>query len=271
MFAGLLFLSCEDSPQYHVKKEIPYEVKESKSNAHDERNVSDSDDSYKTPASPHKRKLLEAPSDDKERYYDNDSHAGGGDVTSAVHFDDHSPIIGDAFFSEELGIRKVNSKTKHDDTDFTNGPGGVFYGYRNAGTIMYPSGEGDDDVEALYDKEDDDVRGEQDYVTNDNDEAENTRENATDRLVPSEQRLVSDLLWSYERAVRPVANASTTVHVDIDLTVTQIFDLVTISHIYITFSNNWYQSVNHRPATIIMITVIAMHGPSTPPLSASNF
>ena len=231
IFAGLLFLSCQDSPQYHVKKEIPYEVKVSKSNVHDERNVIDSDDGYKTHASPHRRKLLEAPSDDNERYYDNDSHAGGGDVTSAVHFDDHSPIIGDDFFTDELGIRKVNSKTKHDDTDFTNGPGGVFYGYRNAGTIMYPNGDGDDDVEDIYDGEDDDVKSDQDDVTSDNDEAENTRENATDRLVPSEQRLVSDLLWSYERAVRPVANASTTVHVDIDLTVTQIFDLVTISHL----------------------------------------
>ena len=236
IFAGLLFLSCEDSHQYHVTNEIPYQVKESKSNVHDERNVIDSDDGYTTHASPHRRKLLEAPSDDNERYYDNDSHAGGGDVTSAVHFDDHSPIIGDDFFSDELGIRKVNSKTKHDDTDFTNGPGGVLYGYRNAGTIMYPSGEGDDDVEALYDKEDDDVSGEQDYVTNDNDdEAEDTRANYTDRSVPSEQRLVSDLLWSYERAVRPVANASTTVHVDIDLTVTQIFDLVTISHMPLVY------------------------------------
>ena len=214
---------------------MSYEVRESKSNIHDERNVIESDDSYKNNISPQKRKLLEASSEEDERYYDNNSRAGGDDdVTSAVNVDDHSPIGGDDLFSDDFVIRKVNFKTKHDDTDFTNRPGGVFNGYQNAGTI-YPNGKVDDDAEDMYHGEDGDVSAEQDYVTNDSNDTEDTQENATDRLVPSEQRLVSDLMWNYERAVRPVANASATIHVDIDLTVTQIFDLVTISHLSITF------------------------------------
>ena len=49
-----------------------------------------------------------------------------------------------------------------------------------------------------------------------------------DSLLPVEQRLMNKLLWKYERAVRPVKNASDTVVVRMGLTITQIFDLVSL-------------------------------------------
>ena len=44
--------------------------------------------------------------------------------------------------------------------------------------------------------------------------------------LPVEQKLMNHLLRNYERSVRPVKNASDTVHVRMGLTLTQIFDMV---------------------------------------------
>lgn len=55
---------------------------------------------------------------------------------------------------------------------------------------------------------------------------------------PTEQRLMRQLLRHYERAVRPVRNASDTVMVRMGLTLTQIFNMVSklIDRLYTSFS-----------------------------------
>lgn len=45
------------------------------------------------------------------------------------------------------------------------------------------------------------------------------------RVIPDEQRLMNHILKGYEKAVRPVQNASTAVIVKMGLTLTQIFDM----------------------------------------------
>ena len=58
----------------------------------------------------------------------------------------------------------------------------------------------------------------------DGDEAEYSDEDELDS--PTEQRLMRQLLRRYERAVRPVRNASDTVMIRMGLTLTQIFNMV---------------------------------------------
>lgn len=48
--------------------------------------------------------------------------------------------------------------------------------------------------------------------------------------LPVEQKLMNKLLRHYERSVRPVRNASDTVQVKMGLTLTQIFDMVSIMY-----------------------------------------
>lgn len=50
-------------------------------------------------------------------------------------------------------------------------------------------------------------------------------DDVTSRPVPDEQRLMNHILRGYEKAVRPVQNASTAVIVKMGLTLTQIFDM----------------------------------------------
>lgn len=51
-------------------------------------------------------------------------------------------------------------------------------------------------------------------------------DDVTPRPVPDEQRLMTHILRGYEKAVRPVQNASSIVVVKMGLTLTQIFDMV---------------------------------------------
>jgi hypothetical protein len=56
------------------------------------------------------------------------------------------------------------------------------------------------------------------------------------RGVPDEQRLMVHLFNGYERTVRPVRNASTPVVIRMGLTLTQIFDMVSLYKRFISFS-----------------------------------
>ena len=60
----------------------------------------------------------------------------------------------------------------------------------------------------------------------DSDAADDDDEDEDDGDSPTEQRLMRQLLRRYERAVRPVRNASDTVMVRMGLTLTQIFNMV---------------------------------------------
>lgn len=59
-------------------------------------------------------------------------------------------------------------------------------------------------------------------------------DDVTSRPVPDEQRLMNHILRGYEKAVRPVQNASTAVIVKMGLTLTQIFDMAST---YFVISN----------------------------------
>ena len=62
----------------------------------------------------------------------------------------------------------------------------------------------------------------------------NNKDNKTQNRdsIPTEQRLMNDLLTHYERSVRPVRNASETVIVRMGLTMTQIFDMVSLDNLF---------------------------------------
>jgi len=75
-----------------------------------------------------------------------------------------------------------------------------------------------DDSDAAADDRDDDVDDDDEYEDEELDS-------------PTEQRLMRHLLRRYERAVRPVRNASDTVIARMGLTLTQIFNMVSpVSH-----------------------------------------
>ncbi|KAK3098871.1 hypothetical protein FSP39_023860 [Pinctada imbricata] len=63
------------------------------------------------------------------------------------------------------------------------------------------------------------------------------------RGVPDEQRLMSHILLGYEKAVRPVKNASTPVIVKMGLTLTQIFDMDEKNQVLVT--NVWLDQEWH--------------------------
>lgn len=46
--------------------------------------------------------------------------------------------------------------------------------------------------------------------------------------IPDEQRLMNHIMRGYEKAVRPVRNATTAVIIRMGLTLTQIFDMVSV-------------------------------------------
>jgi hypothetical protein len=58
------------------------------------------------------------------------------------------------------------------------------------------------------------------------DEEDGQKEMIPDEALPVEQRLMYKLLRTYEKAVRPVKNATDTVVVKMGMTLTQIFDMV---------------------------------------------
>nr|XP_011439437.1 neuronal acetylcholine receptor subunit alpha-10 [Crassostrea gigas] len=62
-------------------------------------------------------------------------------------------------------------------------------------------------------------------------------DDVTSRPVPDEQRLMNHILRGYEKAVRPVQNASTAVIVKMGLTLTQIFDMDEKNQVLVT--NVW--------------------------------
>lgn len=62
-------------------------------------------------------------------------------------------------------------------------------------------------------------------------------DDVTSRPVPDEQRLMNHILRGYEKAVRPVQNASTAVIVKMGLTLTQIFDMASNFFIWIFIWN----------------------------------
>ena len=183
----------------------------------------DSDDSgrYKTNGRTYRRKLLEDKTDSVERHYQSIEPDDGSADGRELHDDDATSINSEEYFVDEFETRSVNTDIKQDDTLFANGPSETFHRYNNSGEIEHSSGVVEEDVDEFDDEEDNTDR---EYA--DSDEAEDKHANVTDRWIPAEQRLMAKMLWSYERAVRPVLNASSTVHVHLDLTVTQIFDMV---------------------------------------------
>lgn len=59
-----------------------------------------------------------------------------------------------------------------------------------------------------------------------------------------EQRLLYHLLNHYERATRPVRNSSSTVRVKLGMTLTNIFDLVSIINNFVYSQNNLSEEIN---------------------------
>jgi len=69
-----------------------------------------------------------------------------------------------------------------------------------------------------------------DAAAGEDDDVEDDDKDGSDS--PTEQRLMRQLLRRYERAVRPVRNASETVMVRMGLTLTQIFNMVSDTHLF---------------------------------------
>jgi len=67
--------------------------------------------------------------------------------------------------------------------------------------------------------------------SDDSEAADDSDSDDDDVHSPTEQRLMRNLLRRYETAVRPVHNASDTVMVRMGLTLTQIFNMVSRSHL----------------------------------------
>ncbi|ELU14382.1 hypothetical protein CAPTEDRAFT_204309 [Capitella teleta] len=86
-----------------------------------------------------------------------------------------------------------------------------------------------------FDEDDDDANDAEEVVEEEEEEEE--EEGISEAALPIEQRLMNKLLRRYERAVRPVKNASDTVVVKMGMTLTQIFDLDEKNEVLVT--NVW--------------------------------
>ena len=75
----------------------------------------------------------------------------------------------------------------------------------------------------------DDYYDSDDVIDDDNDDDDDDDGYNDDVTLPTEQRLMNMLLRKYERAVRPVRNATEVVMIRMGLTLTQIFDMVCTS------------------------------------------
>ena len=74
-----------------------------------------------------------------------------------------------------------------------------------------------------------------------------------DEHLPVEQRLMNHLLKDYERSVRPVKNASDTVLIKMGLTLTQIFDMVSLHN---TLCDNLYSVMKRNDWLIVFETYL---------------
>lgn len=77
--------------------------------------------------------------------------------------------------------------------------------------------------------------------------------------VPDEQRLYTDLMQSYEPAVRPVLNASRTVIVNFRISLNQIVDLVIVPLCITIFYHAAKQLDIHLPNTYQWVTTTYCH------------
>ena len=203
-----------------------------------------------------RRRLLEDKHGPVERYYHNDGDEEDGSADeNEYHYGDDTSVSDDEFILDDFEVMKANDTIKQDDAHFVNGRGDTFFRPTNAGETEHFGGAHGGDrrhvTEYYY--------GPEDSIDTDSDVTEGANEksiNFTDRWIPAEQRLMYDLLWSYERAVRPVVNASATVHVYLDLTVTQIFDMVTITHA----SGHTHTSLLPFIIVVTIITIIIPTG-----------